>query len=512
MVPGIAVAERLDSPAAVEPVLVTRRPLRGRRLPPGWPLLGLLYGYPITWALGFGPFIVFVVAIPMAWELAKRRPLVVPRMVRVFLLFLLVVAASAVMLKGQPPGAIKSHLSGQILAYTYRGAAWVSGLIAGLYVLNLSERELPSRRLAKAMGGLFVLATVLGYWGLFSPYGQFTSPIEMLVQSGPHIIAKNQFIHDLIHPASSEVQRFLGFTEARPKAPFEYTNEWGGNISLLLPFYLISWLRSPSARMRRWGWIPLVVAVPPIIYSLNRGLWVALVIVIVLFAVHLLRLGKVMTVMAALGAMAVGVAIFLLSPLYTLTLDRVHHPHSNAGRSFVYQLAYQGAEASPLLGWGGPRSTAGSDQSIARGVSAKCQSCGGVPIGTHGTVWYIMFSAGFFALALLAWFLIGSFIKALRRKDDFSAAATASLAVFMFEAFIYNQLPMAFLLLMCAVGLSWRVQLAERRDDALTRPGPKALWVRSGSTSFPNNEAWQQAAAERHIPTPRELPWKVQGP
>ena len=456
-----------------------------RRLPDGWPLLTIFWGYPITWALGFGPFVVLILAIPMAVELSRRRPIVVPRGARAFFLFLVFLAASVVMLTAQPPGALKSTVLGLSLGYLYRGASWIAGIIIALYVTNMTERELPTMKVVRAMAALFVITIIGGYFGMLVPYGQFTSPVETLL---PHVLTHNNFVHQLVHPASSEVQRFLGFSEARPKAPFEYTNEWGGNFSLLLPFYLLAWRRSTNVRFRRWGWVALVVAVPPVIYSLNRGLWLALMLIVALGALHLLRQGRIMAVIAGAGVAVVAVAAFVISPLYSLTLDRVHHPNSNAGRSFVYQLAVQGAEASPLLGWGGPRSSEGSDQSIARGVSAKCPTCGGVPIGTHGTVWLVVFSEGFLALGLLGVFLVSALMRVGRRRDDLSFAVALTLAVFIFEAFIYNQLPTSFAIAMCALGLAWRSELSGRRQPNGPRWRVASTWSRD--LAWENTAAW----------------------
>jgi hypothetical protein len=44
----------------------------------GWPLTALLMLYPLWWALGMGTLIVFVLAVPMAIHLLRRRPILVP--------------------------------------------------------------------------------------------------------------------------------------------------------------------------------------------------------------------------------------------------------------------------------------------------------------------------------------------------------------------------------------------------------------------------------------------------
>ena len=67
------------APAAPRGAVVDRRPAApvgvGR---PGWPLTALLVLYPLWWALGMGTLAVFLLAVPMALQLWRRRPVLVP--------------------------------------------------------------------------------------------------------------------------------------------------------------------------------------------------------------------------------------------------------------------------------------------------------------------------------------------------------------------------------------------------------------------------------------------------
>ena len=76
---------------------------------------------------------------------------------------------------------------------------------------------------------------------------------------------------------------FLGYDQARPTAPFAYPNAWGNNIGLFMPFFVG---HSSFARTRAGdgyvGIAILVLAIIPIVYSLNRGLWVGLLFGLVL--------------------------------------------------------------------------------------------------------------------------------------------------------------------------------------------------------------------------------------
>ena len=76
--------------------------MRGRWLSrhPGWPLVALLAGYPLWWALGFGDFVFILLAIPMAarmyaWRAHSLRPVRTPPGFGLWLLFLLCMLAGA---------------------------------------------------------------------------------------------------------------------------------------------------------------------------------------------------------------------------------------------------------------------------------------------------------------------------------------------------------------------------------------------------------------------------------
>ena len=91
-----------------------------RALPRAWPVLALLYGYPILWALGIGPFFAIGLAFPLAVYLLTLRRMVVPKSVGFYLSFLAVVLLSVTMLRGEPPGTLPSSTLGLVFGYSYR--------------------------------------------------------------------------------------------------------------------------------------------------------------------------------------------------------------------------------------------------------------------------------------------------------------------------------------------------------------------------------------------------------
>ncbi len=237
----------------------------------GWPLTALLMLYPLWWALGMGTLIVFVLALPMAAQLYRRRPILVPPGFGIWLLFLLWVFASTVMLSQNPPGTLPDSVSGRAVSVAFNLAGYLSATVILLYAGNLTEEEFPRRRLIRQLGFFFVIVLVGGLLGTFAPRFGFTSVVEMLL---PGQIAQNGFVRSLVHPASAQLQEVLGFETPRPAAPFGYTNTWGNALALLLGWFVLGWIKDASPGRRVVGVILLGLAAIPVVYSLNRGLWV----------------------------------------------------------------------------------------------------------------------------------------------------------------------------------------------------------------------------------------------
>jgi O-antigen ligase len=206
--------------------------------------------------------------------------------------------------------------------------------------------------------------------------------------------------------------------------------------------------------------------VPPVVVSLNRGLWVALFVAAAFGMGHAIRTGRAGIAVAGSALAIAGAVVFILSPLFPVVTDRLRNPASNAPRSYIYAAAFDGARASPLLGWGGPRRAAGSPRSIAAARSIACPDCGLSSIGTHGTFWLIAFSHGFVALALFYGFFGSALRRLLRRRSDLHAACALVVILFVLETGFYDQLPTSLVIVMAALGIAWRSSAPE------TAPSP----------------------------------------
>ena len=207
---------------------------RGIRLPVHWPFTALVAFFPIWWVLGLGSFAIIGFSLPMLLQLRRARPLRVPRGFAFWLCFLAAVLVSGLMLGRTAPDTLPHGAATQLIAYSLRFLNYVAATVLLLYVMNMRGRGLTDRRIVGCLATFFIVAVAGGLLGLAAPGFNFTSPFEWLL---PHRLAENSYVRVLVHPAAAQNQDVLGFTAARPKAPFEYTNTWGNVIGLLIVWF-----------------------------------------------------------------------------------------------------------------------------------------------------------------------------------------------------------------------------------------------------------------------------------
>ncbi|GLU46894.1 ligase [Nocardiopsis ansamitocini] len=415
----------------------------------------LTAGYPLWWALGLGQFAFWLFAVPMVIELVRRhhagRPLFLPSGFTLWVLFLVWSVAGLVLVGLTPAGALAG--TGGMLGAIMRIITYLALTVLMLYVGNLSRTELSDLRIARALGWLCLATVAGGLLGTFWPYFEFTSLVEMLL---PGSLAGESYVQALVHPSAAQIMDVLGYESPRPKAPWEYTNTWGNMLSLLLIWLVVGWVARGSTRRQLIGVTAIAVSVVPVVYSLNRGLWVGLALSVAFALVQLLRRGRIAAVSLCAGAVALALAAVLVSPLLDILQERADNPHSDDGRAVASAAALRAAGDSPVVGWGTTRAALGSGSSIAIGKSPECPQCGNNTIGNNGQLWLLLIANGWGGTLLFLAFFAQA---AWRHRGDLSLVGSASLLsilLLFWYMFFYVALTAPLAVSMIAVALLWR--------------------------------------------------------
>ena len=438
--------------------MTVQPPPRLLPLRPGWPLTALLLLYPAWWALGLGVLIFPIAAVPMATVLMRQwrrgRRIAVPPGFAVWLVFLAVVVVSVGALGEDPAGTVAGPAVDRLVPAAFRLVEYAAVTVLLLYAGNLTEAELPQRRLVRLLGWLFVATVAGGLLGVVAGRFQFSSPVELLL---PNHLRSNAFVQSLVHPAAAQMMDVLGHASPRPAAPWGYTNTWGNDFCLLVGWFVVAACRRTVSRRRRALALGvLAVALVPVVYSLNRGLWIGLAVMAVAVAVRLAWRGR----FAALGAVAVLAtalaATLAVSPLGDLVTQRLDHGKSNGVRTYLTDKAVTGALASPVIGYGSTRNTLGGRQSIAVGESPDCPRCGNFTIGGNGQLWQLLYAHGIAGTAGYLGFFGYGLWRFRRDVTPVGLAASAAVLGTFVAMFWYNALvtPLAFTML--GYALLWR--------------------------------------------------------
>jgi hypothetical protein len=426
---------------------------------PGWPLAVIFFGFPVWWLLGLGMLIFLIMSLPMAVYLYKRRSrLLVPRGFGAWLLFLGWVVLGAGVLWANAPGAEPGGSMGRLLPFAWRIAWYAASTIVLLYIANLSDEELPADRVGRLLGYMFVVTTAGGLLGVFAPHLHLTSPVELLVHT------KNTFLLDAIHPKTADVATILGYEQARPMAPFAYANTWGAAYAFFLPFFVITWIWRADRRRRIAGVAILLASLWPVVYSLDRGLWIALGVIIAFAGLKMVARGGRRALRLVVAGVAVGTLVFAVSPLPGMIEARIQNPHSNNRRALLAEQSVRSSlTGSPIVGFGTTRAVQGNLSSLTGGDRPGCKACGAPPLGTQGHIWLLIFANGFVGTVAFGVFFLSRFARHWRERSAYGVAGCCVLLAFGLFIFIYDLVEVPLYTVMIAVALMWR---ARREADA----------------------------------------------
>ena len=426
-------------------------PPRSRQLP-AWPVYVLFAGFPVWWVLGLGAFAVVLVAIPMFLLLVQRRDVEVPGPFWLWVGFVVWACVAALELTS----------GSRLVGFSVRMGNYVGSSVVFLYLYNGRDR-LSTRAVLRALVLFFAVVVAGGYLGVLVPRGSLSTPVQALL---PLNISNNEYVRALVHPSFAEVQRPYGSprTFFRPSAPFPYTNSWGCNVALLVPLVVaaIMTFRRPVWRLAMVAL--LAAACVPAFATLNRGMFLALGMVLSYASLRLAFRGRLLPLSMVLGGASVGLAVAVSSGVLARLQERLHYSRTNVGRQTIYREAFDGAVDSPIFGHGSPQPSTTVD----------------VSIGTQGQVWNVMFSYGFVALAFfLGWFGL-VVLYSWKARDQAGLWVHATLFVAFMTFFYYGYDGIQLTVAMTAAALALRA----RRDEgdaagSVPAAAPELVAVRS---------------------------------
>lgn len=422
-------------------------------LKPGWPLSLLFVGFPLWWALGISEFMAMAMGVVMAVDLVRRRRILAPRGFGWWLLFLAWMPVGLVLLHVDAPGAVADNSSTRYLTFVYRIVWYLTVTVTLLYVGN-ARSELSSRRITRIMAAMFLTVTAGGLLGVLAPYLEFTSLAELLL---PKSLASSSFVSHLVHPTAAQLQDVLGYQAPRPAAPFAYTNTWGLNFACFLPFFVVAWCGKDAGWRRYLAPVVLLVAAVPVIYSLNRGMWGALVVVALFVAIRSALMGRPGMLAAVLAGAVALVALVSLTSLGGIVTDRFTHASSTQGRTNLGTLTVTSVLASsPVVGLGSTRNVQGNFNTITGGATADCPRCSPPALGTQGQLWLVIFCQGVLGLLFYVAFFTLMLLRHIRLRSPEATAGLCVVVVGFITFPVYNSLGIALMAIMVGCGLLWR--------------------------------------------------------
>jgi hypothetical protein len=410
----------------LQPGLSSRRASKTARLPFGWPVYALFGGFPLWWALGLGELIWPILAVPMLLKLLTMSRVRLPRGFGWYALFMIWMLFSAMELNGPD----------RLIGFAYRFLLYAATVVILLFVYNAPKRLLSNSSLVKTMVAFWLATVAGGLAGLIVPELEFKTLAEALM---PARLLANDFIYTMVHPSVAQVQTFLGYPVPRPKAPFVYTNDWGGTYALLVPFLIAGYGLIKTFWKRTIIKVLAVLSLLPVVFSLNRTLWLCLVITGVYGSFRLAARGKKSGLQGIVAVCLLFFFILNFGPTKSLIDDRVSTPHSNQGRTTLYKEAINSVSDSPLLGFGAPRPSVRNPNLPS--------------VGTQGQFWLVLYSHGIPGALFFTGFLVYALGRGRRAKSDIGLWCHVCVLVAVVQMPFYGLLAAQLHVIMVAIAL-----------------------------------------------------------
>jgi O-antigen ligase/polysaccharide polymerase Wzy-like membrane protein len=341
---------------------------------PVWPLYGMFALMPVWWALGVWyfvwPFFGLILFVLLATRGSVRRPTGTP----LWLLFLALVAISA----------IRLERSTQLLIFGLRLGHLVTAFLVGVYVYNLRRDRVAWTRVATPLVVYWLALVALGWFGVLAPTFSVHSPFALLL---PDSVAGERFITDLTTLDATEFNRFSDNPIYRPAAPYPYTNNWGTAYCFLVPFVLAHLTRVRGRPIRIVLLASLPLSIVPAFLTLNRGMFIGLGAGVLYLLGREIARGRVRLMLPIALIVLAGWIVTLFIPVADLITNRTTTTDTTRDRLDLYLQTWTAVAHSPLLGYGQPNSV---DTTHAA-----------EPLGTQGMIWQVLYSHGIPAVIVM---------------------------------------------------------------------------------------------------------------
>lgn len=407
---------------------------------PAWPFVVAYAAYFLWWVLGSGDLMWPLFATVMLVFMIGRHGLRFPPGSILWVFFLAWVLASMAML----------DTGGRVIGAFYRFLLQISPGIFAVYAFN-ARQSLSVRTIVGTMWGFLASTTIGGFIAMAAPTLRFKTLMYYLV---PRALHSNNFVRGFTKRATTQWNPSSWIlSDPRPSAPFIYSNTYGNVYSLIFPLALVFAYVLWRERSK-WRFIVAAVcalSVIPAAATLNRGMHIGLLVIVVWVGFQRLRAGAWWTVLGIIAAVVVGVGAWLATPASQSLLERVAASSSTEDRASNYLETLYELQQSPLLGFGAPRPSA----------SPWLPS-----LGTQGQFWTVIFSYGLVGLALFLAFFLRMFPRIWRATDVYGSILGGIILATLVEQFYYG---MNTGLMISVVAVALLSRHLEEESDPITR-------------------------------------------
>jgi hypothetical protein len=426
---------------------------------PGWPLVLLFVGYPLWWVLGLTEVVTFVAIGAMAVQLLRIPRLRVPPGFGMWLLFLVWVLVGAALVQVAAPGAVSESKGTRYFTWAWRLLWYLKATVVLLYIGNMRSK-LSLTWICRVFSWMFIFIVAGGLLGVVAPGFQFHSLAELVL---PQHFASTQFVYTKIHPVAAEAHDILGSTGGRTSAPFAFSNVWGLNFACFLPFFILGWLGRDAGWRRIVAPFILAIATVPVVFSLNRGLWTALVGATLYVTIRSALAGRVRQLASVLVGLGLLAGIVAFSPLGTAINSRLNGTAaSNVSRTNLGTLGLTSmASTSPIAGFGTTRNVQGNFSSIAGGSTSFCPRCTPPALGTQGQFSLVTFTQGMVGAVLYFVFFALQLLRYIRMRSGYAVATCAVILMHFITSIVYSADNLAIVAIVGSIGLAWRATVEE---------------------------------------------------